>query len=408
METEMEEIERIDTEKQTEESKGTDKKSKEYSRLKFRLQLADIALSLIFLLVIIFTGFTMTVRNFSESVFSNAYLSFLLFSFIIGGTATILSLPLSFYSGYLVERRYGLSNENLWGWTKDSLKSLGLSILLFLPVGLTAFALLRHTGEWWWLPVAAFIFVFAIIVGKVFPVLILPIFYKLKPLEDQSLTRRLSEIAEDAGLSVSTAYSFDMSKSTKKVNAGLTGFGNTRRIIIADNMLNDFTEEEIASVFAHEVGHYVHKHLLKGMAVAFVNIFLGMFITAQLYHVALNYMDFRGPADPAALPLLLLFLSCFGLLVMPLQNMLSRSFERQADRYAVLAAGNGAAFISGMSKMEEINLDDPEPDPIVEFLFYSHPATGKRIDNIRRAAEETAEGPGLSAEDPVQSSKEEQ
>ncbi|HXF99175.1 MAG TPA: M48 family metalloprotease, partial [Bacteroidota bacterium] len=158
-----------------------------------------------------------------------------------------------------------------------------------------------------------------------------------------------------------------------------TGIGKAKRIIIGDTLLKNFTEDEIETVFAHELGHYKHKHILIGIAVGVISTYAGLFITAHLYAVSLSWFGFSSITELAALPLLGLWLSIFGLVTSPLGNMLSRKHERDADRYAVRTTGKKAAFVSALRKLAETNLADPQPHPIVEFLFYSHPAIARRI-----------------------------
>ena len=196
---------------------------------------------------------------------------------------------------------------------------------------------------------------------------------------NESLKGRIQQLCANTGLRIQGIFSFNLSKNTRKANAGFTGIGGAKRIILSDTLLNDFSEEEIETVFAHELGHYKHRHLHIGIAISIVATVLGLFLTSLLYASSLGFFGFSTGKELAALPLLALWLSLFGLVTTPLSNMLSRHHERVADAYAVRATANAPAFVSALGKLAAINLADAEPHPLVEFLFYSHPSIAKRI-----------------------------
>jgi len=182
-----------------------------------------------------------------------------------------------------------------------------------------------------------------------------------------------------------------MSKTTKKANAAFTGLGKSRRIIMGDTLLEEFTGDEIEAVFAHETGHFVHGHLTKGIIRSTAVSFISLFLAAQLYGVLLTEMGFYGASDLAALPLLSLIFSLFALVTVPLENSMSRKYERQADVYAFQNCQQPEAFISAMQKLSDMNLSDREPHPLVEFLFHSHPSIKSRIEAAQRWIMETGE-----------------
>ena len=179
-----------------------------------------------------------------------------------------------------------------------------------------------------------------------------------------------------------------MSKDTKKANAGFTGLGKSKRIILSDTLLEKFTVDEIAVVFAHEAGHYKYKHIVKNIIFSTVVIFISFYLCGMTYSWTVARMGFAQIYDLAALPVLMLYLSIFGLLMMPVTNSISRRYEYQADEYALRTTGDLASFKSTMEKLAEINLSDKEPHPVVEFFFYSHPSIKRRIstaESIRLA-----------------------
>lgn len=352
---------------------------KSYNRQRLILSLVSTGLSVAFLVVLLVTGLSSAARDLAMGLSSNPYGALLIYAALIGLAETLLFLPLSFYGGYVLEHRYGLSNQTIGRWAMESGKGMVVGIVLFTPLLVVFYWLLRRYGDDWWLPVGGVIFGVSILLAQIAPVLLLPIFYKLTPLDDPALDLRLRQMAEREGLRVKGLYQIDTSKNTKKANAALTGIGRTRRILLGDTLLAQCAREEIEVVFAHELGHHRYHHIRMLILTGAVTTFAGLYFASVCYRSLLPHLGFGRPDDLAVLPLLALILMGFGLVTTPLQNALSRHYERQADRYALETTRNRDAFIGAMTKLAETNLADQEPHPLVEALFYSHPSIGKRI-----------------------------
>jgi len=241
-------------------------------------------------------------------------------------------------------------------------------------------------GDGWWLPVSILISFVSVLLARIAPVLFMPLFYKFDPLPDGPLKERIIRLCATAGLTFDGIFTFNLSKNTKKANAGFTGIGKSRRIILGDTLVREFSEEEIETVFAHELGHYKHRHIMIGIITGFLTTFIGLFVASRLYAWSIKAFGFDSITDLRALPLLAIWLSLFGLVASPIGNILSRRHERQADAYAVKVTKNGAAFASALRRLATTNLADPEPHPLVEFLFYRHPSIAKRIQLLESAA----------------------
>jgi STE24 endopeptidase len=229
-------------------------------------------------------------------------------------------------------------------------------------------------------------FFISVILSQIFPIIILPIFYKVLPLNDEELKTRIRNLAIGAGIKVENFFSFDMSKNTKKANAAFTGLGKTKRIILGDTLLNNYTKDEIETVIAHELGHYKHKHILKNILFGTVSSFLTFFVISVLYKNTLSWFDFNNITQIAALPLLSLWAMLIGLVQSPIGNILSRKYEYEADRYAIESTYKPDSFISTLNKLTNQNLGDREPHPFVEWFFYSHPSIKNRINAIKNFA----------------------
>jgi STE24 endopeptidase len=367
-----------------------DSRTKAYNRIKLTVSLFGTVLLFALLFAIVVTGFSRSVASFSSSLSANQYLALLIFAAILGVLEIAVSLPLKVYSGFYLEHKYNLSNQSFLRWLWEHAKAVLVGIPLVVPLLLIFFYCLEEYGAAWWFPVGVVTLIFTTLLARVAPKVIFPLFYKFAPLDRASLRDRIDRLCAEAGFHVGGVFSFNMSKNTKKANAGFTGLGRTKRVILGDTLLEKFSDDEIETVLAHELGHYTHGHIWKSILISTVVTFVGLFITSRLYIASLSLFGFERMTDLAALPLLGLWLGIFGFVTTPLMNMISRKHEYQADHYAVGKSGNPSAFISALNKLADTNLADASPNPVVEFLFYSHPSIQKRITRAERELGEHA------------------
>jgi STE24 endopeptidase len=361
-------------------------KSSRYHRLKRIVSIISVAWSVVLLGGLLATGWTISLRAAAEAVGGTSAGSFranlvvLIYVGLLSLINEVGGLPISLYSGYVVERRYGLSNESLRDWAIDHLKSFALGLILGGAAAMLVYALIRVSPERWWL--SAGVLFAAIIVGlaNVAPIVLLPLFYTVKPLDREALRTRLLALAERAGARVLGAYEWGLGEKTKKANAALAGLGSTRRILVSDTMLAEYSDEEIEVVLAHELAHHVHGDIWKG-GIAFESalIVAGFYLASRVLHSLSGPMGLSGVADPAGLPLLLIAAGGVSLIMMPLAHAMSRAYERSADRFALALTKNPAAFISAMRRLGAQNLAEDHPSRIVQWLFYSHPPIRERI-----------------------------
>jgi STE24 endopeptidase len=357
-------------------------KAKQYARIQRRLMLVDLGIGVLYLLAWLAFGWSQALTDWLLTWTSNQWLLVAGFVVIFAAGLLLIDLPLSYYEGFILPHRFGLSNQTLPGWVTDQLKGLLVAGIFGLFLLEVIYAVLRAFPDTWWLWAAGLLLIFDVVLSTLAPVLIFPIFNKYTPLgeEHAGLIERLMKLAERAHTRVRGVYQFDMSRRTKAANAALTGMGNTRRILLGDTLLNEFTTDEIETVLAHELGHHVHKDIPLGIAVSTVLTLGGLYLASVVLNWGVSYFGFTGPGDIAALPLFLLVMGAYGLLTMPLGNAFSRWRERRADDYALKMTGNGPAFASALTRLANQNLADADPEPWVEFLLYSHPALGKRIE----------------------------
>jgi len=363
-------------------------KGKKYNNIKLAIGIIEGIVSFILILLFVWLGYSKELELYLSEYFPNEYLLFLAFLFVIGFAGSILSFPISYYTGYYLEHKYNLSNQTFWKWILEGLKGLLVSLIIGVPILLTFYFFLIYFATIWWLPFAIIMFFISVVLAQIFPILIFPIFYKITPVDNESLKERIKKLAQNAKLKVQNIYRFDMSKNTKKANAAFTGLGKTKRIILGDTLLENFSEDEIETVIAHELGHFKKKHIIKNILIGTASSFLTLYLIAMLYQNSLNWFGFNSITEISALPLLALWSMLIGLIQSPLGNILSRKFEYEADEYAVEETKNPSAFKNTLEKLTEQNLGDKEPHPLVEWFFYSHPSIKNRINAIEKLAVE--------------------
>ena len=293
----------------------------------------------------------------------------------------ILTLPLGFYAGFVREHAFGLSTQTAGAWLLDRLKGAAISLVLAVPLG-SVLALLwrRYPGRWvmpaWVLGGLAVILLVALA-----PVVIDPLFNTIRPLQDSALRQRVLALADRAGLAVEQVYEADASRRTKKGNAYFTGLGATKRIVLYDNLVARSDPAAVELVLAHEMGHWKHAHIWQGIGLALAGMAVLLWCGARVLAWAAERRAFHlaGPADVAGLPLFLLVLFALNLLGMPIQNAVSRHFERQADWTSLELTRDPAAFIRAEIDLARSNLADLNPPRPVVWLLYTHPPVAERI-----------------------------
>jgi STE24 endopeptidase len=355
------------------------KKAKEYARIRRRLMLVDLGLGGVYALVWLLSGASVWLRDLILGLTQNQWLVVALYAVVFGGIYALLDAPLSHYRGFVLPHRYGLSVQTLRAWLWDQVKAAAIGGVLGLLLIEVVYFLLRISPDWWWLWTALVMLLFTVVLSNLAPVLIFPLFYKFTPLDDEDLVARLTRLAERAGARVRGVYRFDMSSKTVAANAAVVGLGNTRRIILGDTLLDNFSADEIETVLAHELGHHVHKDMGKGILIQSALTLGGLWLANLALQWGVAVFGFGGVADVAAMPWLALVLGAFGLITSPLGNSYSRWRERMADRYALETTQKPEAFAAAMTRLADQNLADADPERWVEVLLHSHPAISRRV-----------------------------
>jgi STE24 endopeptidase len=359
--------------------------AKEYARLGRRLWLVDSIFSAAYALAWLFFGWAHALRDWLSTFTSNQWLLVALFVMVFGGFYYVLSLPLSYYSGFTLPHRFDQSNQTLRDWIMDQIKGIAIGAPLSLILLELLYLALRVTGDLWWLWAAIGLLFFNVLLSNLAPVIIMPLFNKFIPLGDEhkELADRLIALAERAKTKVRGVFKYDMSKRTKAANAALTGLGNTRRIVLGDTLITEFSTDEIETVLAHELGHHVHRDIPFLIAIGTITTTIGLYLTSLALKWVIAYFGFTSISDVAAFPAFGIILGIYGFITMPLNNALSRWRESMADDYALQATGKSEAFASAFTRLANQNLGEVDPENWVVFMFYSHPPLGQRIDKAK-------------------------
>lgn len=354
--------------------------ARRYNRMRRWLGIGDFFLGLLLILVLLATGWNGTLRDLAmHGAYEHYTLAVFLYVLMLMLIGKLLGLTLDYY-GFRLERRYNLSNQKLRAWVWDETKGFLVGVVLAsIVVEILYFIIREFPQHWWVIAWAAFLGLF-VLMAQLAPVVLFPIFYKFEPLDNEDLKTRLLGLSERAGTRVRGVYKWNLSEKSKKANAALTGLGNTRRIILADTLLENYSADEIEAVLAHELGHHVHRHILKSIAVQAGITLVGFWAANWVLHYAVDRTHmFVTVSDFANLPLLVLVSTVLSFLLLPALNAYSRYNERQADRYAFQSIPSVGPFISSMNKLADQNLAERSPSRWVEWFFQSHPAISRRV-----------------------------
>ena len=358
-------------------------RSKRYSVIKTRIFLIDLVLTVISLAV--FQAFiSLPVANAVREVSSNFFIVCFIYSTVFLFFMYIASLPLNVYSAFYVEHRFGLSNQKIMAWCGDQAKSAGLTFIVAI-IGIEVFYLLLRSCPNWWPLALAFVWVlFSVVLTRIAPIIVVPLFFRYLPVEDEGLRERLTALSNAAGISLMDICRIDFSKKTKKANAALVGLGKSRKVILADTLTDEFTLPEIEMVVAHEFGHHKFRHIWLLLAFSGVVTTVGFYLLYLVLGRVSMLLGASSSSDLSIFPTLIFLLMAFSLAVLPLQNFFSRILERQADRFALDLTKEPAIFARTMEKLGEMNLAELTPSTLKKIFLYSHPPINERIEMAKK------------------------
>jgi STE24 endopeptidase len=355
---------------------------RQHTRIRNVLYFVGTAWSIGILLLLLTTGASRRMRDVAVRATKKPFVAAMLYLVLFILVTTLLELPLAYYSGFVVPHQFDLTNQSLASWTGDLLKGLGVSLLITVPLG--AFALLGiQKVKNWWAMLWAVSIPLIILMVVIQPIVLDPIFNKFEPLQDQVLRQKLLDLASKAGIEGGRVYQVNKSKQTKTLNAYVNGIGPTNRIVMWDTLLAELTHDEVLAVMGHEMGHYVMKHIWKGLAFSLGLSFVVFFVVQRVHDKGLTKYGprwgFTERGDPASVPWLLLIASVVSFLLSPVISGYSRTMEHQADIFGLEVTRLNEPMATAFIKLAENSKTDPTPHPFIRFWRYSHPPISERI-----------------------------
>jgi len=360
-------------------------RAKDYSSIKYRLAIAET----VYLLVILFFFQALGFSKHLEIVISRAitadYAVIAFYCLVAGLGYYIFNFPINIYQTLILEHEFALTNQKPEDWLKDQFKSGVVSYVIALILIEAFYFIIKFAPGNWWLVVSLFWIFFSLVLAKLVPVLIIPLFFKYKKLEDENLKLRILGLAEKMKVKIVEVSEIDFSKKTLKANAAFTGWGKTKRVILADTLKDKYTLEEIEVILAHEFAHYKQKHLIKLIFVNALVTLLSFYLIFRTSSLALHFFGLRTLADISSLPVLLMYFVLFAALMQPLENYISRRLETSADKMALEVTGLKGPFISMLEKLSSQNLSDKNPSWLAKVYFFSHPPVAERIALAKKA-----------------------
>jgi Zn-dependent protease with chaperone function len=356
-----------------------------YSRTRVVLAVVEPIYTVLLALLLLFSGLSSRLRDLAERAGRLRYLHVLVYLALFTLVTFLLTLPLTWYGGYALEHQYGLSRQSLGQWFLDELKGEGFDLLFFgvVPLVALAYRAFERAPRTWWLWVGLGTIPVTVIGVLIGPLVVEPAFNKFTPLHDAVLRQQILDLAARADIPARKVLESDMSSKTSKLNAYVSGFGASQRIVLWDTTLERMKPDEILFVMGHEMGHYKLGHIWKGIAWASAGGFALFFLAGFLMRFSLERFGerwgVRALHDIASLPLVLAVLVVLSIVAQPISNKISCDIEHEADVFGLELTRTNDAAARAFLKLAEDNRSDPEPSAVVKVMLYDHPPLGERI-----------------------------
>jgi STE24 endopeptidase len=306
-----------------------------------------------------------------------------LFLFGMHVVLAVIALPLAYYGGYVLPRAFDLGRQSVRSWAVDWLKGTFLGAVLGTLVAAVFLWCVVATGSNWWWAFGACVTLLGLLLVFAMPYVLVPLFFKMRPLDDAATVARIQALVERAGAPVRDICALDFSRRTAEANAAVIGLGRSRRVVLADTLLTEFTPPEVDAVVAHELGHHVHRDVQLLLLANALLIWIGLFAASRLVAPALPLLSLPSLGYVPGYPVLLAVAELYFLLVSPALNWWSRRLESRADRFALDLTGDVRGFAGAMQRLGCQNLVELWPPRWAEILLHTHPALGRRIEHAR-------------------------
>jgi STE24 endopeptidase len=315
---------------------------------------------------------------------------------IVLALAGVARLPFAWYCGYRLERQYELSQIRVREWVGGQAKTAAVAIVVALPLAELVYWAMRWPSAWWLVAAAGCAAVTGLLTAAG-PVLVMPLLQQSRPVVREVLCHRLERLSLRAGVPVLGVHELPLGERTRRASAALVGAGSTRRILLSDTLLSNYSDDEIEVVMAHEIGHHVHRHLLKATIAEILLLLVGFRAAAAALDGSWQWLGLTSPGDVAGMPLMLIVVGAVLVATTPLLNWWSRSQERRADLFALENASQPAAFIDAVRRMSAQNLAEDRPSSAAFLFFHTHPTAEERIAAAKNLLGEADRAPRLRA-----------
>jgi STE24 endopeptidase len=361
----------------------TEQEARRYRKLKRIASIVSLVLTIGMLLAVMLTPANIWLRDQAEEFTLNPSLGAVIVFIDLYIALQILTFLPHVYNSLFLERRAGTSVQLFGSWFEDWVKSLALGLVFGVAGSAAVYGLIDAFPDTWWLIAGTGVTVFVVLLTNLAPVLLMPLFYRFEPLPDGPIKDRLLGLCDRVGVRTVRASVWNLSEKSTRSNAAVVGWGNTRRVIVSDTMLDTYEPDEIEAVLAHELGHHVSGDIRNAILVQTPITFLSFLAIHFLIGWLDGPLDLTGRGDLAGMPALALILIGVSLIALPLMNTYSRWREATADRFALDTIDKPDGFIRAMEKLAEQNLADRSPHRLMEIVFHSHPPIDKRIAAAR-------------------------
>ncbi|PJZ55571.1 M48 family metallopeptidase [Leptospira barantonii] len=359
----------------------------EYARSGFFASVLSDLIDFVVAGLFVFSPLAVRLEEWIERKTKNRfYLTVLFFFFVFSAIQFFVSIPFQYYFGFVLEHEFGFSKMTFLDWVIYTAKGLGIGIVGGSVAVLGVAFLLKKFERAWKVLVPIVTLILGLLISILFPIVITPLFYEYKPIEEGSLKQKIISLCDHAKIQVENVYVINESKYSGHTNAYFTGWGQNRKIFLYDTLIQNHTEEEIISVLGHEIGHWTHNHQIKDIAISTIETLLLCFLLGYLFQKFKKEgsISLRELYSPSTLPFLFLLLSLFGSLTRPVWSSLSRYQETEADLEALVLTRDKKSFISTEVKMAKDNQGRLNPHPSEIFYYHSHPTTLQRIQFAER------------------------
>ncbi len=357
-------------------------RAKAYSAIKHKITIAEWFVSLVFFAGLWLSSASAVMESIASGVSSSYFVSILIYLFIIGSLLQVILFPLDYASSFKAERAFGLLRQSFNSWLKDYFKKSVFSGILYAIMVLVLYFFLRASRQYWWIYAPVTYFLINIFLARFFPQIIIPLFYKLTKIDDAALKNRLILLADSMGIKVLDVYNIGLGAKTAKANAAICGLGTTKKILLSDTLIEKYTPEEIEAALAHELSHHKRHHFWKLSIWNFAFLTLNFLIIKFILEACILHSAISSVFDVKAFPLIAISFLAYNILSLPVLNLISRIYESQADRDAVLTTRKPRVFAGLLEKLSAQNLSDPSPGTLSKALFYNHPPAQERISAV--------------------------